>query len=240
LLQVPNVDSAKHISQSTASKLRKRRLPGDDGGMAKGRYWDGPEGAHRSYCVAVEELFMKFMGDRKIVPETMTPDQARDLLKEIRESDDPRIRDFNRTMRMLASHFGFGAGQAAGPDNIVARAHQLVWRSLHDKATEVLDAFGKKDCLGHADYWMVDDDWGLDFIRVEVQNLQLLRLVVVGKLKQILGDFPGWHIAVRVDVPGKEKTWPLMGILIFRGRVIDHLKREYLPGEFRWITYEDL
>jgi hypothetical protein len=208
--------------------------------MAKGRYWDGPEGAHRSYCVAVEQLMMKFMVERKIVPETMTPDQARDVLKEIRKPDDPRIRDFNRTMRMLAIHFGFGAGQAAGPDNIVAHAHQLVWRGLHDKASEVLDAFGKKDCLGQADYWIVDDDWGLDFIRVEAQNLQLLGRVVVGKLKHILGDFPGWHIAVRVDVPGKEKTWPLMGILIFRGRVIDHLKREYLPAEFRHISYEGI
>ena len=66
----------------------------------------------------------------------------------------------------------------------------------------------------------------------------MLRRVVVGKLKQILGDFPGWHIALRVDLPGKEESWPLMGILIFRGRVIDHLKREYLPAEFRQITYE--
>jgi len=47
--------------------------------MAKGRYWDGPEGAHRSYCVAVEALMMKFMAERDIVPETMTPDQAREI-----------------------------------------------------------------------------------------------------------------------------------------------------------------
>jgi hypothetical protein len=210
--------------------------------MAKGRYWDGPEGAHRSYCVAVEQLSMKFMGERKIAPETMTPDQARDLLKEVRKSDDPRIRDFNRSMRMLRGPTAAvtPAGEAAGPGNVIARAHQLVWRSLHDRATEVLDAFGKKDYRGLADYWIVDDDWGLDFIRVEAQNLQLLRLVVVGKLKQMLGDFPGWHIAVRVDVPGKENTWPLMGILIFRGRVIDHLKHEYLPAEFWQITYEGI
>jgi hypothetical protein len=204
--------------------------------MAKGRYWDGPEGSHRSYCAAVDALMMTFMAERKIVPETMTPDHAREVLKEIRESDDPRIRDFNRTMRMLAVH----SRSLAGPDNIVAHAHQLVWRDLHDKASQVLDAFGKKDCLGQADYWIVDDDWGLDFIRIEVQNLQLLARAVVGKLKHILADSPGWHIAVRVDVPGKEKTWPLMGILIFRGRVIDHLKREYLPAEFRHIRYEGI
>jgi hypothetical protein len=211
--------------------------------MAKGRYWDGPEGAHRSYCAAVAELSDKFMGERKIIPERMTPDQARDLLKEIRESEDPRIRDFNRTMRMLRRSFDVAApaNEAVDPnDDRDAHAHQLVWRSLHDKATEVLDAFGKKDFRGRAGYWIVDDDWGLDFIRVEVQNLQLLRSVVVGKLKQILGDSPGWHIAVRVDVPGKEESWPLMGILIFRGRVVDHLKREVLPAEFRQISYEGL
>ena len=119
-------------------------------------------------------------------------------------------------------------------------AHERIWQSLHDKATEVLNGFGKKDYRGRADYWIVDDDWGLDFIRVEAQNLQMLRPVVVDRLQRIIVDFPGWHIAIRVDVPGTEKTWPLMGILIFRDRVIDHLKREYLPAEFRQITYEGL
>jgi hypothetical protein len=104
---------------------------------------------------------------------------------------------------------------------------------LARQATEVLDAFGRKDYRGRADYWIVDDDCGLDFIRIEAQNLQMFRPVVVDGLKRILVDFPGWHIAVRVDVPGTEKTWPLMGILIFRGRIIDHLKREHLPAEFR-------
>src|SRR3954463_2197542 len=120
------------------------------------------------------------------------------------------------------------------------RAHERIWQRLHDRATQVLDAFGTKDYRGRADYWIVDDDWGLDFIRVEAQNLRMLRPVVVGKLKQILGDFPGWHIALRVDLPGTEEAWPLMGILIFRGRVVDHLKREVLPAEFRQITYEGL
>jgi hypothetical protein len=138
--------------------------------------------------------------------------------------------------------FGFVAAgndvmsQSKNLDN----AHERIWQSLHDKATEVLDVFGKKDYRGRADYWIVDDDWGLDFIRVEAQNLQMLRPVVVAGLKRVLVDFPGWHIAVRVDVPGTEETWPLMGILIFRDRVIDHLKREYLPAEFRQIIYEGL
>jgi hypothetical protein len=117
------------------------------------------------------------------------------------------------------------------------RAHQQIWQRLHDRATRVLDAFGKKDYRGRADYWIVDDDWGLNFIRVEAQNLQMFRPVVIEKLKQLLVDFPGWHIAVRVDAPGKEESWPLMGLLIFPDRVIDHLKREYLPEEFRAWQY---
>lgn len=212
--------------------------------MAEGRYWDGPEGAYRSYCDAVEQLSDKFLRERNIVPETITTDQARDLLKEIRETDDPRIRDFNRTMRILRRAFEFMAAgieaksQSDNPEE--SCAHERIWQSLHDKATDVLDAFGTKDFRGRADYWIVDHDWGLDFIRVEAQNLQMLRPVVVDRLKQILVDFPGWHIAVRVDVPATEEAWPLMGILIFRGRVIDHLKRDYLPAEFRQTTYSGI
>jgi hypothetical protein len=173
----------------------------------------------------------------------MTPDQARDLLKAIRESDDPRIRDFNRTMRMLRRSFEAAApvNEAAGQsDDHDEQAHERVWQSLHGKAAEVLDAFGKQYYRGRADHWIVDDDWGLDFIRVEVQNLQLMRTVVVDRLKQILVDFPGWHIAVRADVPGTEEAWPLMGILIFSNRVVDRLERDYLPAEFRQISYEGI
>jgi hypothetical protein len=133
------------------------------------------------------------------------------------------------------------ANEALGQsDDHDEHARERIWHSLHDKATEVLDAFGKKDYRGRADYWIVDDDRGLNFIRVEAQNLQMLCPAVVTRLKQVLVDFPGWHIAVRVDVPGTEETRPLMGILIIRDRVIDHLKREYLPAEFRQITYEGL
>ena len=120
------------------------------------------------------------------------------------------------------------------------RVHERVWQGLHDKATAALDAFGKKDYLGKADYWIVDDDWGLDFLRVEVQNLQMLRPVVIGALQRILAGYPGWHVAVRIDVPGKEKSWPLMGLLVFQDRVIDHLKRDFLPEEFRGIDFSNI
>lgn len=118
------------------------------------------------------------------------------------------------------------------------RAHERIWQGLHDKATALLDTFGEKDYCGRADYWIVDDDWGWDVLQVEIQHLKMIRPIVISKLKQVLADYPGWHIAVRVDVPGTEKQWPLMGLLVFHDRVIDHLEREYLPGEFRNLRYD--
>jgi hypothetical protein len=34
-------------------------------------------------------------------------------------------------------------------------AHERIWQSLNDKATQALDAFGVKDYQGRADYWSV-------------------------------------------------------------------------------------
>lgn len=67
--------------------------------------WDE---AHREYNGAVRELSDRFMKEREIEPSRMTPEQASDLLKEIRESEDRRIRDYNRTMRMLRRIFRGG------------------------------------------------------------------------------------------------------------------------------------
>ncbi|HEU0083093.1 MAG TPA: hypothetical protein VFQ87_09490 [Bradyrhizobium sp.] len=61
---------------------------------------------------------------------------------------------------------------------------------------------------------------------------------MVRRLQRIFREYPGWHIAMRVDVRGREKAWPLMGLLIFRGRMIDYLKREVLPEECRGWRYD--
>ena len=42
----------------------------------------------------------------------------------------------------------------------------------------------------------------------------------------------------RVDVVGKEKEWPAMGLIIHDDEIIDDLKRDFLPEEFRSIIYE--
>jgi hypothetical protein len=104
-------ETEKVFNQSTTGELPKGRVPIDDDGMLRGHYWDGSKGAHQKYNDAVKELSDSFMNERSITPETMTPDQARDLLKAIRESDEPRIRDYNRMIRMLRGFFRFRGGR---------------------------------------------------------------------------------------------------------------------------------
>jgi hypothetical protein len=50
---------------------------------------------HREYNEAVRERLGQFLNSNNTTPERMTPDQARDFVKEVRSSKDPRIRSFN-------------------------------------------------------------------------------------------------------------------------------------------------
>jgi hypothetical protein len=108
------------------------------------------------------------------------------------------------------------------------------WHLLHDRITEALDQFGKKDAFGKGDYWLVDEHLHAYRHDLEVQNLSLLRPEVI-KLQELLHGYPHWEIFFTVD-PGKEK-WPGMGIIIRDDEIIDELQREHLPEEFRSFVY---
>jgi hypothetical protein len=112
------------------------------------------------------------------------------------------------------------------------------WQILHDRITETLDRYGKKDAFGRGDYWLVDDDLGLYLHKLEVQNLKLFQPHIIKSLQTLLRGYPDWEIMFRVDVVGKENEWPAMGIIIHDDGIIDDLKREYLPEEFRHVVYE--
>ena len=51
--------------------------------------------AHRAYNLSVGEQLDRFMLERGIRPEQMTPDDARRFVSEVNRSNDPRIRGFN-------------------------------------------------------------------------------------------------------------------------------------------------
>lgn len=64
---------------------------------APGHQFDTP---HRQYNIAVRELFDKFMSVNGLRPEDIKPDHARAIVKEIKESRDPRIRNYNMGIYM--------------------------------------------------------------------------------------------------------------------------------------------
>ena len=80
----------------------------------RGHRWDD---AHRKYNEAVGELTKDFMKKNDIQPEQMTPDQARSLLKAIKESPNPTIRDYNMGIRMLQYMYRLPGGRGGGRGN---------------------------------------------------------------------------------------------------------------------------
>jgi hypothetical protein len=111
------------------------------------------------------------------------------------------------------------------------------WRILHDKITEALDRFGKKDACGRGDYWLVDEDWGDYRHKLEVQNLDFLQPHIVMSLQSVLVGYPDWEIMFRVDAIGQENEWPAMGLIIQDDQIIDDLRREFLPRKFQDVKY---
>jgi hypothetical protein len=99
------------FDQATTGRLPPMILRNSSDGVPMGNFWNGPNGAHGIYNEAVGELGDQFLEQNGIKPEEMTPDQARDLLKEIRESQDPRIRDFNSAIRLLRRLFPLRGGR---------------------------------------------------------------------------------------------------------------------------------
>jgi len=85
---------------------------------------------------------------------------------------------------------------------------------------------------------LVQDNWGGPLHQIEIHSLHLLEPAVIKSLQGPLRDFPEWEIVVRVDVPGKEEVWPGMGLTIYADSICDALKREFLPAEYRDLSYE--
>lgn len=109
---------------------------------------------------------------------------------------------------------------------------QRDWQLLHDAISGVVDLYGVKNPFGKGDYWLLDENWGRYSQQLEFQNLDLFQPVLLAALQNLLHSFPGWYITIRVDVVGKEDTWPGMGVIVYRDRIIDDLRRDFLPLGF--------
>lgn len=63
------------------------------------------DNAHRDYSRAVEEVLLKYMSDKMIGADQVTPDQAREIIRAIRQSDDLRIQRYVRMIKTLGRVF---------------------------------------------------------------------------------------------------------------------------------------
>jgi hypothetical protein len=117
-------------------------------------------------------------------------------------------------------------------------AQEETWELLYKKIVAALASFGVEDHFGNADYLLVDDNYGSPRHTIEIHKLRMLDPVLVCQLRELLDGLEGWEIVISVDVPGTEGKWPPMGLIIRKHEVIDGLRREFLPDEFRSVAFE--
>lgn len=112
------------------------------------------------------------------------------------------------------------------------------WEHLYDQVRQLLLQHGREDAFGRGDFWVHDDDWGSQQIKVYLNTLVLLHPEVISGLQRLLKGFAGWEIVVAVAIRGAGETWPDMGLTIRAHEIVDGLQRRYFPAEFRDIRYE--
>jgi hypothetical protein len=113
------------------------------------------------------------------------------------------------------------------------------WDALYNEIVKLLTRYGVEDACGHADYLVVDDDYGWARNTIEIHRLKMLKVEIILALqallrrKDLVHGIPDWEIVILVDIPGKEGKWPPMGVTIRAREIIDGLQRQYLPPEFQ-------
>jgi hypothetical protein len=111
------------------------------------------------------------------------------------------------------------------------------WQVLYENLLSYLSRFGEDNAFGAGDFWVRDDQWGAIEQVVFVFNLDLFTAPIVSDIQRMLADFPDWTVLLVVDVVGKEKEWPRMGITVRRDEIIDDLRREYLPERLQQLRF---
>lgn len=113
------------------------------------------------------------------------------------------------------------------------------WARLFQAVMATMSKYGTENAFGDGDFWINRDNYGTPWIQLGVQDLDLYRPAIVDELRSLLRDLPEWAITMAVDVVGKEKSWPLMGVTIRKHEIIDGLNRDILPDVFRTYHYAD-
>jgi len=94
-----SAETRKVFDDATTGPIGLRARSEDN--VLRGNFWDGKKGAHGLYNDAAKELMDSFMETNGMVPEHMSPNQARLLIERIKTSQDSRIRDFLNSIWLL-------------------------------------------------------------------------------------------------------------------------------------------
>ena len=114
-----------------------------------------------------------------------------------------------------------------------------VFEEIRGRIKKILEEFGRPDSLiRDGDYTVEGDYLGPQEVVVFVGNLAMLQPNIVGKLHEVIQEFPGWQIVMTVALRGRYDDWPNMGLYVRPHEIIDALQRQYLPAEFRNVEYE--
>lgn len=114
---------------------------------------------------------------------------------------------------------------------------ERVWHVLYDVVASILQNAGRKYEAGRGDWYIVEEDTEQEMQQVELLNLDLLRPALVRSLQAALVAHPDWVISVRVEGSDGERRIG-MGLMICSDKVVDDLRREFLPGKFREMRFE--
>ena len=116
-------------------------------------------------------------------------------------------------------------------ENDAERDH--TWGQLYNGIVGLLRRHGKESPTGDGDFWVLDDNYGWCRHTIFLFNLKMLNLDVIARLKQLLDNRSGWEIVLAIDVPGRERDWPPMGVTIRSHEIVDGLSRDHLPEPYR-------
>lgn len=111
------------------------------------------------------------------------------------------------------------------------------WQVLYDRVAALLERYGKIDFSSGADYWLVDENLGWWCQIIETHKTTVLNPAIIEQLQDFLQDYADWRIEIHVVLDQQENPAPPMGLIINKDKIIDDLQRDFLPPEFRDLTY---
>ncbi len=77
-----------------------------------------------------------------------------------------------------------------------SKKFDAVYEALIDR----LSSFGVNSAYGQGDYWVVDDDYGDDVLRIHVFQPGFWSNEVLSAVDTTLRDFPGWRVDARAEM----------------------------------------